>query len=147
MYDNGSKGLFQDITQEIGGVVYPNKPSFMSENPQFYPQLSDSENVEAIKATEAIIATRNYFFIPKENISKLEKSIQTGDIIAITTSLANLDMVHVGFAFKKNGRIHLLHASSKNMEVEISSLPLHDYLAGNKSQSGIMVSRLIPVNE
>ena len=142
MYANGEKGLFRDITEEIGGVYYPNQPTFMSENPNFYPQLADPKNLTAIKATEATIATRSYFFIPKQNISNLEKSIQTGDIIAITTSLDNLDMVHVGFAFEKNERIHLLHASSKNKEVEISTLPLSEYLAGNKSQSGIMVSRL-----
>lgn len=140
---NAEKGLFQDITAEIGGEPYPNKPSFMSENPKFYPQLADSKNLEAIKETEATIADRDYFFVPKEKILSLEKSIQSGDIIGITTSLKNLDMVHVGFAIEKNGRIHLLHASSKNMEVEISSLPLHDYLAGNSSQSGIMVARIV----
>ncbi|MEP0711807.1 MAG: N-acetylmuramoyl-L-alanine amidase-like domain-containing protein, partial [Algoriphagus sp.] len=117
MYANGEKGLFKDITEEIGGIPYPNAPTFMSENPKFYPQLADPTNVAAIKETEAVIATRKYFLIPKDNISKLEKSIQTGDIIAITTSLPNLDMVHVGFAFEKNGRIHLMHASSKNMVV------------------------------
>jgi hypothetical protein len=143
MYANGEKGFFRDITAEIGGVAYPNQPTFMSENPQFYQQLADLKNLTAIKATEATIATRSYFFIPKKDISNLEKSIQTGDIIAITTSLDKLDMVHVGFAFEKNGRIHLLHASSKNKEVEISTLPLSEYLAGNKSQSGIMVSRLL----
>lgn len=143
MFDNGQKGLFLDKTQEIGGVVYSNKPSFMSENPQFYPQLSDPNNVDAIKAIETEIGTRNYFFIPKERIATLEKFIQSGDIIAITTSINNLDMVHVGLALKQNGRIHLLHASSNSMEVEVSSLPLSDYLIKNKSQSGIMVSRLV----
>lgn len=143
MYDNGEKGLFQDITVEIGGGPYLNNPSFMSENPKFYPQLADSKNLAAIKETEATIADRSYFFIPKGKISSLEKYIQSGDIIAITTSLDNLDMVHVGFAFKKNGRIHLLHSSSKNEVVEISTLPLSEYLAANKSQSGIMVSRLL----
>ncbi|MHA7130141.1 N-acetylmuramoyl-L-alanine amidase-like domain-containing protein [Algoriphagus namhaensis] len=145
IFANGEKGLFQDITEEIGGVPYPNQPSFMSENPQFYPQLADPANVEAIRQIESEIGTRSYFFIPKDQIQSLEKSIQSGDIIAITTSLPNLDMVHVGLALEKNGRIHLLHASSANMEVEVSSVPMSDYLAKNKSQSGIMVSRLAPV--
>ena len=39
--DNQKKGIIQDITAEIGGSPYPNSPSFMSENPQFYPQLSE----------------------------------------------------------------------------------------------------------
>lgn len=142
MFQNQEKGILHDMTQEIGGIDYPNQPSFMSENPKFYPQLSDPDNLTQIKLAESEIKTRSYFFIPKEEISSLEKNIQSGDLIAITTSMTNLDMVHVGFALEKNGRIHLLHASSKNMKVEISELPLSDYLKANKSQSGIMVGRL-----
>lgn len=138
---NEVKGILTDITQEIGGVEYPNAPSFMTENPQFYPQLSDPKNVEELKKVEAELAKKSFHYIPKDKIQSLESKIQSGDMIAITTSIKNLDMVHVGFAFERNGRIHLMHASSKNKEVEISSMPLSDYLAANKSQSGIMVGR------
>ncbi|MDN3205636.1 N-acetylmuramoyl-L-alanine amidase-like domain-containing protein [Algoriphagus sediminis] len=142
MFTNGEKGLFLDVTEKIGGEPYENNPGFMSSNPQFYPQLSDPKNVEEIKKAEAIIAERNYFFIPKEQVEELEEKIESGDLIAITTSIDNLDMVHVGFAIEYQNRIHLLHASSGSMKVEISELPLSDYLARNKNQSGIMVSRL-----
>ena len=138
---NETKGILTDITQEIGGVAYPNAPTFMTENPQFYPQLSDPKNVEELKKVEAELAKKSFYYIPKDKIQSLESKIQSGDMIAITTSIKNLDMVHVGFAFERNGRIHLMHASSKNKEVEISSMPLSDYLAANKSQSGIMVGR------
>ena len=143
IYENGQKGILKDITQEIGGSPYPNAPSFMSENPKFYRQLADPVNLTEIKTTEMAIKDRSYFYLPKAEISKLEKNIQSGDLIAITTSMPNLDIVHTGFAIEKNGRIHLLHASSKSMQVEISEKPLADYLAANKSQSGIMVARLI----
>ncbi|GMQ24808.1 hypothetical protein Aoki45_14900 [Algoriphagus sp. oki45] len=139
---NQKKGIIQDITAEIGGSPYPNSPSFMSENPQFYPQLSEPANLAKIREAETQISQYAYSFVPKEKIQSLEKGIQSGDLIAITTPMANLDVVHVGFAVWQNGRVHLLHASSKNKEVEISALPLHDYLAGNKGQSGIMVARL-----
>lgn len=142
IYSNQKKGIVTDMTQKIGGVPYENHPTFMTENPQFYPQLNQKENVEQLQNIEAGIRTRSYYFIPKAQISQVENQIQSGDLIAITTSMDNLDMVHVGFAFEKNGRIHLMHASSKNKEVEISELPLHDYLATNRSQSGIMVVRL-----
>ncbi|MDF2157223.1 N-acetylmuramoyl-L-alanine amidase-like domain-containing protein [Algoriphagus sp. CAU 1675] len=142
MYQNQKKRILKDITQEIGGISYPNHPSFMSENPQFYPQLANAAYVEQLKKTEKEISKRAYYFIPKAEINALESKIESGDLIAITTSISNLDMVHVGIAIKKDGRIHLMHASSKNGEVEISAMPLHDYLAGNRSQSGIMVSRL-----
>ncbi|SIN66151.1 N-acetylmuramoyl-L-alanine amidase-like domain-containing protein [Algoriphagus halophilus] len=143
IFDNQDKGIITNVTAEVGGVPYPNQPTFMSENPQFYPQLSDSKNLDEIKITEGMIQKRGYYYIPKTEISSLEKNIQSGDLIAITTSMSNLDIVHTGFAIQKNGRIHLLHASSKNKEVEISEKPLSDYLAGNKSQSGIMVARLV----
>ncbi|MDR7130049.1 hypothetical protein J2X69_002396 [Algoriphagus sp. 4150] len=142
IYENGQKGILTDITEEIGGSPYPNAPSFMSENPKFYMQLAEPANLAEIKNAEASIKTRSYFYIPKTEISKLETNIQSGDLIAITTSMANLDIVHTGFAIEKNGRIHLLHASSTNMKVEISEKPLSAYLTGNKSQSGIMVVRL-----
>jgi len=143
IFENQRKGLLKDITKEIGGETYPNQPSFMSENPRFYPQLADLALAEKIKERETIIKTRPYFFIPKDKIETLENQIENGDLIAITTPLKNLDIVHVGFAVRQNGRIHLMHASSVSRKVEISTLPLSEYLLGNKSQSGIMVSRLI----
>lgn len=143
IYQNQEKGIIQDITKEIGGTIHPNQPTFMSENPQFYAQLSNSEFLKAIKSAEVEIAKRTYHFIPKAQIQSLEENIQSGDLIAITTSMKNLDIVHVGFAVEQNGRIHLMHAGTSTMQVEISEKPLSDYLAGNKSQSGIMVSRLL----
>jgi hypothetical protein len=140
--DNAEKGILKDITADIGGIVYANLPSFMSSNPKFYAQLSNSAYVDELKKREKIIGARTYHYIPKDKIASLEQGIQAGDLIAITASMANLDVVHVGFAVKKNGRIHLMHASSVSKMVEVSEKPLADYLAPNKSQSGIIVARL-----
>lgn len=140
--DNAKKGILKDITADIGGIVYANQPSFMSSNPKFYAQLSNPAYVNELKERENIIGSRTYHYIPKEKIASLEQSIQAGDLIAITASMANLDVVHVGFAVKENGRIHLMHASSVSKMVEVSEKPLAEYLAPNKSQSGIMVARL-----
>jgi hypothetical protein len=142
IFQNQEKGILTDISAEIGGVIYPNRPSFMSENPKFYPQLSNPDFVKAIQADEAEIAKRTYHYIPKAEIASQEEKIQSGDLIAITTTIKNLDIVHVGFAVEHEGRIHLMHASTGSMKVEISDKPLSDYLATNKSQSGIMVCRL-----
>lgn len=142
IYDNEQKEILKDITKEIGGRVYENNPSFMSANPKFYPQLANSDFVRQLQITEEVISRRQYHFIPKDEIHLHETKIQSGDLIAITTSMANLDIVHVGFAIERQGRIHLMHASSGSMKVEISEKPLEDYLKGNKSQSGIMVCRL-----
>lgn len=142
IYQNEQKGILKDVTKETGGKVYANSPSFMTSNPQYYAQLGNPDYVNRLKVSEADISKRTYHYIPKDEIAKHEQNIRSGDLIAITTSMQNLDIVHVGFAIEKEGRIHLLHAGTKNMKVEISEMPLHDYLKGNKSQSGIMVSRL-----
>ncbi|WP_373523029.1 N-acetylmuramoyl-L-alanine amidase-like domain-containing protein [Aquiflexum sp.] len=143
IYQNEQKGILKDVTKEIGGKVYANNPSFMTSNPQYYAQLGNPDYVNRLKISEADIGNRTYHYIPKEEIVNHEQNINSGDLIAITTSMQNLDIVHVGFAIEKNGRIHLLHAGTKNMKVEISEMPLQDYLKGNKSQSGIMVARLL----
>lgn len=142
IYENEQKGILKDITEEIGGRVYENNPSFMSTNPKFYPQLADASYVDQLKTTESVISGRTYHFIPKDEIHLHETKIHSGDLIAITTSMTNLDIVHVGFAIERQGRIHLLHASSGSKKVEVSENSLEDYLKGNKSQSGIMVCRL-----
>ncbi|GAB3233588.1 DUF1460 domain-containing protein [Algoriphagus aestuariicola] len=142
IYQNAQKGILTDITEQIGGSIYPNQPTFMSENPKYYPQLSNPEFIAEIKVSESEIAKRTYYYIPKAEVESLEKNIRPGDLIAITTPLKNLDVVHVGFAVVQNGRIHLMHASTGSMKVEISARPLSEYLLANKSQSGIMVCRL-----
>lgn len=143
IYQNQLKGILKDITEEVGGRYYENRPSFMSANPRFYAQLSNAEFVAQLKATEEEIKLRKYFFVPKGELSRHVDKIKPGDLIAITTSMKNLDIVHVGFAIEQNENIHLLHAGTGSMQVEISDKTLMDYLNANKSQSGIMVGRIL----
>jgi hypothetical protein len=143
IYENQKKGILKDITENIGGEMYDNPVGFMSDNPQYYPQLENKAYINQLKKTEAEIRERNYFYIPKEDVERLEKNIRSGDLIAITISADNLDIAHVGIAVEQKGRIHLMHASSAAKEVVISDKPLSEYLKGHKSQSGIMVCRLI----
>lgn len=142
IYDNHKKEILKDITKRVGGVNYENNPSFMSENPKFYPQLTNEEFVDQIKFSESEIKSRTYHYLPKETVAIHEDKIQSGDLIAITISMENLDISHVGIAVEQNGRIHLLHASSKAKKVVISEKPLSDYLIDHKTQTGIMVCRL-----
>jgi hypothetical protein len=143
IYQNEEKEIVKAISKEIGGSVYENNPSFMTSNPKFYPQLSNPHYINQLKATESEIQSRKYYYLPKAEIRAHEAKIKSGDMIAITTSMSNLDIVHVGFAIEREGRIHLLHASSGSKKVEISEKPLSDYLMTKKSQSGVMVGRLL----
>jgi hypothetical protein len=70
----------------------------MSANPKFYPRLVIPDFVRQLQTTEEVISRRQYHFIPKDEIHLHETKILSGDLIAITTSLTSLDIVHVGFA-------------------------------------------------
>ena len=83
----------------------------------------------------------NFKYIPKDKINEACNKIKNGDIILITTHIKGLDTSHLGFAWKKEGKTYLLHASSKGKQVMISSLPLQEYMKGIDSQSGIMLAR------
>jgi hypothetical protein len=143
IFENEKTGRIIHLSKSLGGIASPNIPSFMSANPKAYPQLTDPTNVASIQEREAILASRETYFIPKEKIHLIENMLQNGDIIAITTPIKTLDVVHVGFALEQDGRIHLMHASSVSRKVEISKLPLPEFLMQNRSQTGIMVSRLV----
>lgn len=142
MADNADKGVLEDITATIGGVPYANRPSFMSSRPDLYRQLVNPAYIDAMKAREALIASRTYHYIPTDRLRALEHRIRPGDVIAITASRADLDVVHVGFAVRRGGRVHLLQASSLSGKVEVADRPLVDELVADPSTSGIMVARL-----
>ncbi|MEP2279509.1 N-acetylmuramoyl-L-alanine amidase-like domain-containing protein [Maribacter sp.] len=140
--NNAEKGLLKDITGEIGGTEITKDINFMSTHRDLYPFLADDINYSKIKASENYLNNQAICVLAQDEITKNEHLIQSGDIIALATSINGLDVTHTGIATReKDGRIHLLHASTGSMEVEVSKLPLADYLKGIKSNTGIMVAR------
>jgi len=140
--NNETKGLLKEITSEIGGIEINKEINFMGTHRDLYPFLKEDSNFEKILETEAALAQRTFCYLPQDQIEANEHLIQTGDIIALATSINGLDVTHTGIATReKDGRIHLLHASTGSMEVEVSKLPLADYLKGVKKNIGIMVAR------
>ncbi|MGJ8715748.1 MAG: N-acetylmuramoyl-L-alanine amidase-like domain-containing protein [Maribacter stanieri] len=140
--NNAEKGLLKDITGEIGGAEITKDINFMSTHRDLYPFLSDDVNYGKIKASENYLNSQAICVLAQGKIAENEHLIQSGDIIALATSINGLDVTHTGIATReKDGRIHLLHASTGSMEVEVSKLPLADYLKGIKSNTGIMVAR------
>jgi len=140
--NNEKKGLIKDITSEIGGTEITKEINFMSSHRDLYPLLSDDVNYEKIKASEDYLNNQAICILPQDQIEVNDHLIQSGDIIALTTSINGLDITHTGIASReKDGRIHLLHASSSG-EVKVSELPLVDYLKKVKNNTGIMVARV-----
>jgi Protein of unknown function (DUF1460) len=145
IYNNQQKSNVKDITEEIGGKPIKFKLNFMSENPKYYKQLQENpEFIPVIREQEKEINSRQYFYIPEDDIEKIESKIQSGDLIALTTSDKGLDIGHVGIAIKMDsGRIHFLHAPLSGSKVQITETPLSDYAKKIKKHTGIMVLRVL----
>lgn len=138
--NNESKGLIQDITASLDGIEMNKAINFMGTHRALYPFLEEDKNYEAIQAVEVELAKESLCILPQDKIESKEHLIQSGDIIALATSIKGLDVTHTGFAIRQNGRIHLLHASSSG-SVRITEEPLVDYLKKIKSNIGIIVAR------
>ncbi len=143
IFEMDKRNIAKDITKDIGGKSYPNNVSFMSSNPKYYKQLENNPDfVNQMKKIEQNISSREYYYIPEDEISKYEKNISSGDIIGITTNIKGLDISHVGLAIRMDDdRIHLLHAPNKDKKVQISEVSLSDYIKHNSKQTGIIVVR------
>lgn len=140
--NNAEKGIVKNITGEIGGEAITKDIDFMSTHRNLYPFLADDTNYDKIKASENYLNNQAICVLPQAKIAENEHLIEPGDIIALATSIEGLDVTHTGIATReKDGRIHLLHASTGAMEVEVSRLPLADYLKQIKGNTGIMVAR------
>ncbi len=141
--DNEAKGILQQVTQEIGGIPLDRPINFMSAHHDLYPHLQGQEMIAQLQAVERELSAITFYYLPKSQIAALEAGIQDGDLIAITTTVNGLDIAHTGFAIRIEGRVHLFHASSTLKKVVISDQPLATYLAGIKSNSGVMICRLV----
>ena len=142
IYENEKKGLIADITKEIGGVPLAMDVSFVSTHPESYMQLqSHPEYIAVMAKKEKEINSRQYYYIPKEEIDKREAQIRTGDIVCFVTSIKGMDISHVGIVHKEGDKMTFIHASSGKKRVIINEESLQDYVLGIKKSKGIMVLR------
>lgn len=142
IYENEKKGLIADITKEIGGVPLAMDVSFVSTHPESYMQLqSHPEYIAVMAKKEKEINSRQYYYIPKEEIDKREAQIRTGDIVCFVTLIKGLDISHVGIVHKEGDKMTFIHASSGKKRVIINEESLQDYVLGIKKNKGIMVLR------
>lgn len=144
IYDNEKKGFVRNVTAQIGSKAYTHtKPlAFMTSHPELYPALSDATTFQRMKSIERAISRRSLSLVPKGKLARFENRINNGDLIALTTETEGLDIQHVGIGVKIKGRIHLLHASSREKRVTLSRETLYRYLARRTTLTGVMVARL-----
>ena len=142
-------GEKKGIVHEINGKAFSGRQMlnlcFMSNNPDKYMQLdSDSALTASIARYEAPFRQKEIPFLQKAQLkgSKKNLPVRDGDIIALVTNIKGLDVTHMGIAVWVKGRLHMLHASSKEKRVILDPTPLHDYLAPRKSCPGVRVVRV-----
>ena len=137
------KGFFTEVTRDCGGKALAQKFNFMSTHPASYKQLKDnSSNVARIRSVEQNLESRDYFYIPKTDLPRCIRNIKTGDIIAFTSTVAGLDIAHIGIALWQGDTLTFIHASTTANKVIVNPTPLTQYINGVKSQSGVRVIRL-----
>lgn len=142
IYDNDRKGVWKNVTKDLGGISFVKTLNFMSTHPDKYRQIRESEKVKAmILAMEQEISKRTMFYIPKNRVAAISGKLREGDIIGTTTDIEGIDTSHTGILIREDGKLHFMHAPLSGKKVQISDLEFHDYLASNKRQTGIMVAR------
>ena len=145
--DNERKGFVKECTSETPcarkQALWLN---FMSTHSDSYlPMKKDASLVKEIATLEKDCQGVEVFYIPKEhlNLPPDALKIKNGDILAITTNIKGLDVVHVGFAFWKDEKLHLLHASSVAKKVIEDPQSLYEYAKNKKAHTGVRAIRVV----
>jgi len=142
LYDAEEKGFLRNVTAAIGGQRLHKAVSYMTQRPGNYPALEDGEICRRMRDIEERISSRPLYFLPVENLRTAEDQIRNGDLLAITTDVAGMDVTHVGIALRLRRRVHLLHSSSLAGKALISPETLYGYLMKKKGRTGVMVARV-----
>ena len=144
--DNRHRGNLVDATNLFPKYNYLLRTiDFMTANRDKYPALADSANFARIKAVENGYRQHRFPYIKSADLNNkdVKKHLRQGDVVALVSSLKNLDVSHMGIIVKDSaGEPHLLHASSSAGKVEISALPLADFMKRNRQWIGLRVIRL-----
>lgn len=143
--DNEDRGLVRDLTRSLGGVRVGHSAVEMQRNWKSYRYMAKNPDLRAgITRMEAEISRTPMYHIPKSAVAGIEKSIQTGDVICITSQDGRLvGTSHVGLAVRtSDGVLHFMHASHpRNHGKVVLDTRLSAYLKRFSSIAGIMVVR------
>lgn len=148
--DNTKKGIVSEVQLRKAPFtsVQTVRVNYMSRHPQSYKALkARPQYVSVIAEQEKMLTGKKFRFIPKSEIrnSKLLRSvIHDGDILAITTSKAGLDIAHLGFAVWRKDGLHLLNASQIHHKVVEEPMTFRKYLSKHPAHTGVRVVRLTP---
>lgn len=149
MHDNIRKGVIREVT-DAKYCTAPLKVNnyYMSKYPEKYAFLKgNNKRIAKIAQLEKQYNGDDGTYLPESKVGYSRKYlgfIHDGDLVAIVTRKAGLDYSHLGFAvWGKDGKLHLLNASSLHHKVVEEPKTLQQYLYNQKSAVGIRVFRLV----
>lgn len=145
IYHNEQKGVVEQMTASLGGVIEDKQIGFISSHREAYRQLKGDDKLlqEMITMERAMNRREGFYYLPKEMIGSSAGQIPHMAMIAFTTDIKGLDVSHMGFSFREGGGLTFIHASSAKNRVVIDEKSLSDYCASQPSCTGIMVVRLL----
>ena len=142
--NNVENGILKPVI--LDNLVLETMPiDFMSTHRQAYAALkTDDEMLRKIQSVEDNINSRGgFYYLPKERIESDKDSIPHMVMIAFTTSIKGLDTTHTGFAFKKDGKLTFIHASSLKNKVVVDEKSLSEYCKLQKSCTGLIITQVL----
>jgi len=148
MHDNVDKGIVSEVKdRKHWDAPLTVNDYYMTKNWQQYRMLkAHPEWVPEITRMEKAANGRDGYYLPEKYLNLTKKDlgvIKDGDVIGIVTTKAGLDYSHLGFAvWGKDGKLHLLNASSLYKKVVEDSNTLYKYLGERKTSIGIRLLRL-----
>ena len=149
---NSQLGLVEEQTGEGSANHYPFTATqrlqlnFMSTHPEYYAMLKGHpERIKKMASLEKEVSGIQVRYIPASLLNESEKTlkyVKDGDILALVTNKSGLDVSHVGFAqWGKDGKLHLLNASSIHKKVVLEPMTLYQYMQKHPTMLGIRVIR------
>lgn len=161
---NEKMGIVAEVTGEKANNYSPFIASkkldlhYMTMHPNSYPLLKkEKANGTSAKANSQSSLIKQYEkeasgkvsrYIPRSMLNKGKDvlgCVHDGDILALVTKKDGLDVSHLGLAvWGKDGKLHLLNASSIHHKVVLEPMTLYQYMGKHPSQLGIRVVRMVP---
>jgi hypothetical protein len=143
-YDNEKRGLLTNITADLPGAERMEHRDIreMTVMWRHYRYLRHNPSLlSGMAQIQARVSNLPVYHVPKSRVASIERYLQDGDIIAITSRDTGGYTSHVGLACRDaNGTLRFLHASSIYHRVVLDER-LSDYLESKRDDAGIVVAR------
>ncbi|MDD5198767.1 MAG: DUF1460 domain-containing protein [Terrimicrobiaceae bacterium] len=142
--DNSRRGLAVNPTQDLGGVPIRRNITEMTSAWRSYRYLVHNPGLlPGMAAIQDRVSALPVYYIPKAKVPATEKSLRTGDVVAIVSADRSGYTSHVGMVVKRPDGMHFMHATSSRSRGHRVILDdrISQYLKRSSDHIGIIVYR------